>query len=141
VKLTTHFRTQQGLKCVELYLPSPIRKGTTLPLQQSIVNKKRQCNQDTTMYPVNRLHTACRLKRNPKIRNVNVLEETCKKLPPLCKRYVQHLLILSAQGHICRLRVVQVTIIDTPLPLPKKNKNKGFIDWEIRFLRTKRCST
>jgi hypothetical protein len=85
------------------------------------------------MYPVNRLHTACRIERNPKIRNVNVLKETYKKLPPLCKGYVQHLLIGTAQGHFCHLLVVQVTIIDTPSP--QKNKNKGFIGWEICFFK------
>ena len=116
---------------MELYPPSPIRTGTTLPLQQSAVNtivkKKRHCNQDITMHPVNRLHTACRIKRNPKIRNANEMKETYKKLPPLCKGYVQHLLISSAQGHkvtallqFCCLPAVQVTIIDTPPPQKKQ---------------------
>ena len=50
----------------------------------------------------------------------------------LCKRYVQYLLNRSAQGHFCRLPVVQVTI---------PPNNNGFIGWEICFLRTRHCST
>jgi len=123
VKLTTHLRTEQGLKCVELYLPAPHTQRHNVT--SATVNSKYNSKEETALprRHNNRLHIACRIKPNPKIRKVNVLEETCKKLPPLCKGYVQPLLIRSAQSHFCRLPVVQVTIIDGP---PPKKKQGGY---------------
>ena len=134
VKLTTHLRTEQGLKCVELYLPSP---HTQRHVTSATANSKYNSKEETPLQP--------RHNNVPSQSAAHSLPYKTQSEDQKCKCAGRNM--QEAASSVQGIRTAFTDSFSTsllsptcrtgnpnrPPPPPKKNKNKGFIGWEICF--------